>query len=99
MTDREKLDKARAMFTGATQGDTLAREVIAIAEQREHTIACILGADCDRLLAMRAQEILDRIGTGRPSVWDESLCQSCGKKLEDPQSTTRCAPCAAARNR
>ena len=59
----------------------------------------ILGADCDRLLAMRAQEILDRIGTGRPSVWDESLCQSCGKKLEDPQNTTRCAPCAAARMR
>jgi hypothetical protein len=27
MTDRETLDKARALFTGATQGDTLAREV------------------------------------------------------------------------
>lgn len=40
MTDRETLDKAKALFTGATQGDTLAREVIAIAEQREHTIAC-----------------------------------------------------------
>jgi hypothetical protein len=40
MTDRETLDKARALFTGATQGDTLAREVIAIAEQRENTIAC-----------------------------------------------------------
>ena len=40
MTDRETLDKAKALFTGATQGDLLAREVIAIAEQREHTIAC-----------------------------------------------------------
>ena len=40
MTDSETLDKAKALFTGATQGDTLAREVIAIAEQREHTIAC-----------------------------------------------------------
>ena len=40
MTDRETLDKARAMFTGQTQGDLLAREVIAIAEQRESTIAC-----------------------------------------------------------
>ena len=39
MTDSETLDKAKALFTGATQGDTLAREVIAIAEQREHTIA------------------------------------------------------------
>jgi len=33
MTDRETLDKARALFTGATQGDTLAREVITIAER------------------------------------------------------------------
>ena len=32
MTDRETLDKAKALFTGATQGDMLAREVIAIAE-------------------------------------------------------------------
>ena len=32
MTDRETLDKAKALFTGQTQGDTLAREVIAIAE-------------------------------------------------------------------
>ena len=34
MTDRETLDKAKALFTGATQGDTLAREVIAIAERQ-----------------------------------------------------------------
>jgi len=40
MTDRETLDKAKALFVGQTQGDLLAREVIAIAEQREHTIAC-----------------------------------------------------------
>ena len=33
MTDSETLDKARALFTGATQGDVLAREVIAIAER------------------------------------------------------------------
>ncbi len=59
----------------------------------------ILGTDCDRLLAERAEELLGRMGTSRPSVWDESLCQSCGKKLDDPQSTTRCAPCAAARMR
>lgn len=59
----------------------------------------ILGANCDRLLAERAEELLGRLGSGRPSVWDESLCQSCGKKLDDPKNTTRCAPCAAARNR
>lgn len=40
MTDRETLDKAKALFTGATQGDKLAREVIAIAEDRAQTIAC-----------------------------------------------------------
>ena len=33
MTDSETLDKAKALFTGATQGDTLAREVIKIAER------------------------------------------------------------------
>jgi rubrerythrin len=59
----------------------------------------ILGAECDRLLAERAEELLERMGTGRPSVWDETLCQSCGRKLEDPRNTTRCAPCAAARMR
>ena len=59
----------------------------------------LLGSNCDRLLAERAEELLGRMGTGRPSVWDESLCLTCGKKLEDPQNTTRCAPCAAARRR
>jgi hypothetical protein len=59
----------------------------------------LLGANCDRLLAERAEELLGRMGTGRPSVWDESLCLTCGKKLEDPRNTTRCAPCAAARMR
>ena len=34
MTDSETLDKAKALFTGATQGDILAREVIAIAERQ-----------------------------------------------------------------
>ncbi len=33
MTDRETLDKAKALFVGDTQGDMLAREVIAIAER------------------------------------------------------------------
>ena len=39
MNDAETLDRARLLFVGDTQGDMLAREVIAIAEQREHTIA------------------------------------------------------------
>jgi hypothetical protein len=33
MTDRETLDRARLLFVGDTQGDKLAREVIAIAER------------------------------------------------------------------
>jgi hypothetical protein len=40
MTDVETLDRARRLFVGETQGDRLAREVIAIAEQQAHTIAC-----------------------------------------------------------
>jgi len=40
MTDTETLDRARRLFVGETQGDRLAREVIAIAEQQAHTIAC-----------------------------------------------------------
>ena len=43
MTDRDTLDKARAMFTGQTQGDLLAREVIAIAER---AIAINASATC-----------------------------------------------------
>ena len=33
MTDRETLDRARMLFVGETQGDKLAREVIAVAER------------------------------------------------------------------
>ena len=40
MTDPETLDKAKALFVGDTQGDMIAREVIAIAEERAQTIAC-----------------------------------------------------------
>ena len=40
MTDRETLDRARLLFLGDTQGDKLAREVIAIAEERAQTISC-----------------------------------------------------------
>ena len=39
MTDRETLDKAKALFVGDTQGDKLAREVIAIAERHAKKVA------------------------------------------------------------
>ena len=39
MTDRETLDRARMLFVGDTQGDKLAREVIAIAERLADTEA------------------------------------------------------------
>lgn len=47
MTDRETLNKAKALFTGQTQGDLLAREVIAIAERLEnmeaiHKAGCVV---------------------------------------------------------
>lgn len=41
MTDRETLDRARLLFVGDTQGDKLAREVIAIAEERAQTIGML----------------------------------------------------------
>ena len=40
MSDKDVLDRARLLFIGDTQGDKLAREVIAIAEERAQTIAC-----------------------------------------------------------
>jgi hypothetical protein len=43
MTDSETLDKAKALFTGQTQGDLLAREVITIAER---AIAINASATC-----------------------------------------------------
>ena len=43
MTDRETLDKAKLLFVGDTQGDKLAREVIAIAER---AIAINASATC-----------------------------------------------------
>ena len=43
MTDRETLDRARLLFVGATQGDMIAREVIAIAER---AIAINASATC-----------------------------------------------------
>jgi len=39
MTDQETINKAKALFIGATQGDLLAREVIAIAEHYADTEA------------------------------------------------------------
>ena len=51
MTDRETLAKAKALFTGATQGDTLAREVIAIAERQSDLLTPLR----DAVLYARAQ--------------------------------------------
>ena len=54
MTDRETLDKAKALFVGDTQGDRLAREVIAIAEERAQTIGMLTPLK-DAILFARAQ--------------------------------------------
>ena len=43
MSDHKTLDKAKALFTGQTQGDLIAREVIAIAER---AIAINASATC-----------------------------------------------------
>lgn len=54
MTDRETLDKAKLLFVGDTQGDMLAREVIAIAEERAQTIGMLTPLK-DAILFARAQ--------------------------------------------
>ena len=61
MTDRETLDKAKALFTGATQGDTLAREVIAIAERASKKAAL-----WEELADQRALEIAHKKIGPRP---------------------------------
>ena len=54
MTDRETIDRARMLFVGDTQGDMLAREVIAIAEERAQTIGMLTPLK-DAILFARAQ--------------------------------------------
>ncbi len=49
MTDRETLDKARKLFTGMTQGDLLARAVIAIADKHMQLCARCKNPDGGRL--------------------------------------------------
>lgn len=60
MTDSETLDKARALFVGQTQGDTLAREVIAIADR--------LIASEEERVASRVNEMLARSEGLRRSI-------------------------------
>ena len=60
MTDRETLDRARLLFVGDTQGDKLAREVIAIAER--------LIASEEARVASRVNEMLARTEELRRSI-------------------------------
>ena len=60
MTDRETLDRARLLFVGDTQGDMLAREVIAIAER--------LIASEEARVASRVNEMLARTEELRRSI-------------------------------
>ena len=65
MTDRETLDKAKVLFTGATQGDKLAREVIEIAErliasEEERVASCV-----NKMLA-RTEELRRSIDKCKP---------------------------------
>ena len=63
MTDRETLDKAKALFTGATQGDMLAREVIAIAERNAKKAAL-----CREVADQKDKEIAD-LRSQRDELW------------------------------
>ena len=65
MTDRETLDKARALFTGATQGDLLAREVIAIAERLIASEEARVASRVNEMLA-RTEELQRSIAKCKP---------------------------------
>jgi hypothetical protein len=86
MTDRETLDKAKALFVGDTQGDKLAREVIAIAEERAQTIGMLTPLK-DAILFARAQRRPLGIGQdseiGRPTVTIE-VCPRYGREKHNP---------------
>ena len=86
MTDRETLDRARMLFVGDTQGDMLAREVIAIAEERAQTIAMLTPLK-DAILFASAQRRPLGIGQdseiGRPTVTIE-VCPRYGREKHNP---------------
>ena len=65
MTDSETLDKARALFTGATQGDLLAREVIAIAERLIASEEARVESRVNEMLA-RTEELRRSIAKCKP---------------------------------
>ena len=65
MTDRETLDKAKALFTGATQGDILAREVIAIAERLIASEEARVESRVNEMLA-RTEELRRSIAKCKP---------------------------------
>ena len=63
MIDRQTLDKAKALFTGETQGDKLAREVIAIAERHAKKAAL-----CREVADHKDKEIAD-LRSQRDELW------------------------------
>ena len=65
MTDRETLDRARLLFVGDTQGDMLAREVIAIAERATQKAAL-----WEELADQRALEIA-AMNEKRDEKWEQ----------------------------
>ena len=65
MTDSETLDKARALFTGATQGDLLTREVIAIAERLIASEEARVSSRVNEMLA-RTEELRRSIAKCKP---------------------------------
>ena len=82
MTDRETLDRARLLFVGDTQGDMLAREVIAIAERLIPTAPM-----CKRC---------GNLDDGRRTCQVE--CNNCHGSGLDPVWTGSCRRCRGAGN-
>ena len=77
MTDRETLDRARLLFVGDTQGDKLAREVIAIAERLiPPAPMCKRCGNLDDGRRTCLAECFDCHGSGLDPVWTGS-CRRC----------------------
>ena len=86
MSDKDVLDRARLLFIGGTQGDKLAREVIAIAEERAQTIGMLTPLK-DAILFARAQRRPLGIGQdfeiGKPTV-TLGVCPQYGRETDNP---------------
>ena len=97
MTDQETLDRARLLFTGETQGDRLARELIGVAERYADTEAIRKAGDelreemectseecmCAGWLYSLEHILWDAIESGQTTWANGTIDTACLKQLSD----------------